>query len=54
MSFGGERSSPNHPEPDETAKALRSMTHELAQQKSIRTTLLPMRDGLLMIEKLSD
>ena len=45
---------PNHPEPDETAKALRSMTHELAQQKSIRTTLLPMRDGLLMIEKLSD
>jgi predicted O-methyltransferase YrrM len=45
---------PNHPEPDETAKELRSMTHELAQQKSIRTTLLPMRDGLLMIEKLSD
>jgi predicted O-methyltransferase YrrM len=44
---------PNHPEPDETAIALRNMTYDLAQKKSIRTTLLPMRDGLLMIEKIS-
>ncbi|MDB4694124.1 O-methyltransferase [Flavobacteriales bacterium] len=45
---------PDHPAPDETALALRKMTEDLASRKSIRTTLLPMRDGLLMIEKLSD
>jgi predicted O-methyltransferase YrrM len=45
---------PEHPAPDETALALRKMTEDLASRKSIRTTLLPMRDGLLMIEKLTD
>ena len=45
---------PDHPAPDETALALRKMTEDLASRKSIRTTLMPMRDGLLMIEKLSD
>ena len=43
---------PDYPAPDATAIALRKMTESLAQQKSIRTTLMPMRDGLLMIEKL--
>jgi caffeoyl-CoA O-methyltransferase len=45
---------PDHNAPDETALALSAMTSALADQSSVRTTLLPMRDGLLMIEKLSD
>ena len=44
---------PGHPDPDPTAIALREMTRNLSTQKSVRTTLMPMRDGLLMIEKIS-
>jgi len=38
---------------DETAKILHAMNSELAKRQDLRTSLIPVRDGILMIEKLA-
>ena len=42
---------PSHTEPDATAETMRTMASWLARRQDIRTTLLPIRDGILMAEK---
>jgi predicted O-methyltransferase YrrM len=40
-------------EKDSTAALLENFTARLAKDPSVRTSLLPLRDGVLMIEKLA-
>lgn len=39
---------------DETSRILNKMNAELAQMKNLRTALIPIRDGILMIEKVTE
>jgi len=38
---------------DETARILHAMNRDLAERQDLRTSLIPIRDGILMIEKLA-
>ncbi len=43
---------PSHAETDATAEIMKSTASWLASRSDVRTTLLPIRDGILMVEKL--
>jgi len=42
---------PSHASPDSTSKLLQELCVTLSQDQSVRSTLLPIRDGILMIQK---